>query len=119
MLGTEVNWFQMCHFITFRIQIALALVPQLLLDDACNFFLLIITYFLNLFIFLNEILLRLGCGGWTTQFKELSFENVKYRTLHRWNWDAVNSNFCLLTIRNIIKLKNVFITRSIKTWMVL
>jgi len=29
------------------------------------------------------------CGGWTTQFKELTFNNVKKRTLHRWNWDVI------------------------------
>ncbi len=60
-------------------------VLQLSPDAACNTFYLkakLIIYLLNFF--------RVGCGGWTTQFKGLYFENVKYRTLHRWNWDAVN-----------------------------
>jgi hypothetical protein len=35
------------------------------------------------------VILRIGCGGWTTKFKGLSFSNVLYKTLHRWNWDAV------------------------------
>ncbi len=29
------------------------------------------------------------CGGWTTNFNRMSFINVKYKTLHRWNWDVV------------------------------
>jgi hypothetical protein len=29
------------------------------------------------------------CGGWTTQFKSLTFNNVNKRTLHRWNWDLI------------------------------
>ena len=35
------------------------------------------------------IYLRFGCGGWTAKFKQLKFDNVKYRTLHRWAWDSV------------------------------
>jgi hypothetical protein len=31
----------------------------------------------------------LGCGGWTTHFTGLSFNNVKYKTIHRWSWDAI------------------------------
>ena len=32
---------------------------------------------------------RDACGGWTTHFKELYFDNVLYRTQHRWDWDIV------------------------------
>lgn len=33
--------------------------------------------------------LRIGCGGWTNHFKQLKFNNVLYKTLHRWDWDLV------------------------------
>ncbi|CAF0978946.1 unnamed protein product, partial [Brachionus calyciflorus] len=33
-----------------------------------------------------------GCGGWTTKFTGLSFSNVMYRTLHRWNWDFIGQD---------------------------
>ncbi len=37
-------------------------------------------------------------GGWTTEFKGLSFYNVARKTLHRWNWDAIykggKKDFC-------------------------
>ena len=34
-------------------------------------------------------MISFGCGGWSVQTQGLYFENVKYRTLHRWNWDLV------------------------------
>lgn len=37
-------------------------------------------------------MLRFGCGGWTTKFTGLTFNNVKYRTIHRWNWDFVGQD---------------------------
>ena len=32
---------------------------------------------------------RFGCGGWTTESTGLSFNNVLFRTTHRWDWDFV------------------------------
>ena len=30
-----------------------------------------------------------GCGGWTTHFSGLSFSNVAFRSIHRWDWDLI------------------------------
>lgn len=37
-------------------------------------------------------------GGWTTEFKGLSFYNVKRKTLHRWDFDAVYKGFISISI---------------------
>jgi hypothetical protein len=29
------------------------------------------------------------CGGWLTEFKNLKWSNVKYRTQQRWDWDFI------------------------------
>lgn len=29
------------------------------------------------------------CGGWTQQFTQMKFYNVKYKTVHRWDWDFI------------------------------
>ena len=36
--------------------------------------------------------LSFGCGGWTSRYSGLSFDNVFYRVTQRWDWDLVVSD---------------------------